>query len=142
MTVKRFERGGSIPETAIIMMALMLFIFGVVDCGRALYTYSAVASLARQGARWAIVRGSQSCTNSNNQLSGCNASASDVANYVQSIAGPAIDKNSVHVTPTWTACGKAPACTVSVNVAYQFSLLGPISMAIPMSSTSQMVISQ
>ena len=142
MTVKRSERGSSIPETAIIMMALMLFMFGVVDCGRALYTYSAVANLARQGARWAIVRGSQSCTNSNNQLSGCNASSSDVVSYVQSIVGPAIDNTNVHVTPVWTSCGNAPACTVSVNVAYTFRPVGPISLTIPMSSTSQMVISQ
>ncbi|HXO17590.1 MAG TPA: TadE/TadG family type IV pilus assembly protein [Candidatus Dormibacteraeota bacterium] len=140
--MRRSERGAGLPETAIVMMALLLFMFGVIDFGRGLYTYSFVANAARQGARWAIVRGSQSCTNSNNNLSGCNAKQSDVVAYVQSLSNGATDPSQIGVTPTWTACGNAPGCVVSVKVTYPFKMLGPLTGTLNMSSTSQMVISQ
>jgi hypothetical protein len=53
-----------------------------------------------------------------------------------------MDTSRMTVTPSWSSCGNAPTCTVSVRVAYTFNPLGPISMAIPMASTSLMVISQ
>ena len=142
MSVKRSERGAGLPETAVIMMALLLFMFGVVDFGRALYTYSFVANLAREGARWAIVRGSQSCANSKNNLTGCNAQQSDVIAYVKSLSYGATDTSIMTVTPTWTTCGKAPGCVVTVKVQYPFHLIGPIAGTINLASTSQMVISQ
>ncbi len=142
MRVKKSERGAGLPETAIVMAGLLLFMFGVVDFGRALYTYSFVANIARQGARWAIVRGSQSCANSNNNLTGCNAKQSDVVAYVRSLSNGATDPTQITVTPAWTACGNAPGCVVSVQVAYPFKMLGPIAGTLNMSSTSQMVISQ
>ena len=53
------QRGASLPETAIVMAVLLALLFGIIDFGRAMYTYAFVAQLAREGARWAIVRGNQ-----------------------------------------------------------------------------------
>ena len=61
MKPKHGERGASLVETVIVMGVLLALMFGIIDFGRALYTYSFVAQLARQGARWAIVRGAN-CT--------------------------------------------------------------------------------
>lgn len=143
--VRKRERGASLPETAIVMAVLLALILGIMEFGRVMYTYAFVAQLARQGARWAIVRGSQ-CT----LLDHCNAQSTDIQNYVRSLSEGATNPNNINVTATWppTQCppgasGNAPGCVVSVNVQYRYYFLSFISSgSIPMSSTSQMVISQ
>ncbi|HEX4014353.1 MAG TPA: TadE/TadG family type IV pilus assembly protein [Candidatus Cybelea sp.] len=138
---KHGERGSSMVEMAIAAGALLAIILGVVDFGRAMYTYGYVAQLARQGARWAIVRGS-TCT----VIDHCNAGTSDVNTYVQSLAEgmtPANSNGSLSATATWPNSCKTAGCTVSVSVTYPFKFIGVLPGAvINMSSTSQMVISQ
>jgi Flp pilus assembly protein TadG len=144
---RTFERGSSLPETAIIMAVLLALMFGIIDFGRAIYTYAFVAQLARQGARWAVVRGSE-CT----LLDHCNARSSDVKTYVQSLSEGATAANNIGVLATWGSCppgstGNAPGCVVTVTVTYNFAFMLPWlpsgSLAtIPMSSASAMVVSQ
>jgi Flp pilus assembly protein TadG len=139
------ERGSSLPETVIVMTVLLALMFGIIDFGRAMYTYSFVAQLARQGARWAIVRGSN-CS----LLDHCMAQQSDVQTYVQSLGeGATVSSSTTVITNfavTNTACGTshAPGCVMSVTVSYPFKFFLP--WVLPgnvwnLSSTSQMVIS-
>ena len=148
MRAHKRERGSSLPETAMVMGALLALIFGIIDFGRATYTYSFVAQVARQGARWAIVRGS-SCT----ALDHCNASQNDIANYVQSLNQGVTKSSGFITTALWGNCppgsssNNAPGCTVTVTVKYPFSFMLPFmpngSLAtVNMVSASQMVISQ
>ena len=52
----RFWRSGqALPEFAIVLPVLLLFIMGIVDFGRAIYAYNAVSNAARMGVRTAIV---------------------------------------------------------------------------------------
>jgi hypothetical protein len=90
------------------------------------------------------VRGSQ-CS----QLDHCNAQQSDIQSYVQSLSEGATAPGNIGVIASWSNCpagssGNAPGCTVSVKVSYPFNfMLGYMPKgSIPMSSTSQMVISQ
>jgi Flp pilus assembly protein TadG len=147
MHVRRRERGASLPETAIVMTVCLALLFGIIEFGRAMYTYAFVAQLAREGARWAIVRGNQ-CT----LLDHCNAAQSDIQTYVQSLSEGATNASGINVTANWPTSGcppgqtaKSPGCVVSVTVSYNFNFL-PTKYApstfIAMSSTSQMVISQ
>ena len=87
------ERGSSLPEAAIVMTLLLTMLFGIVDFGRAFYTYDLVSHLARQGARWAIVRGSQ-CSG----LDHCPAQqgSTDIQPYVQSLSEGATDGEPNH----------------------------------------------
>ncbi len=149
MRRKHSERGASLPETAIVISAVLALTFGIIDFGRAMYTYDFVAQLAREGARWAAVRGSDSCTNSANTLPNCNASAANIQSYVQSLSQGATVASSIHATPAYSCPGggsgtNAPSCTVAVTVTYPFGFVMPFlpKSGIPMSSTSQMVISQ
>jgi Flp pilus assembly protein TadG len=150
MTARTSQRGSSLPETAIVMSVLLALLFGVIDFGRATYTYSYVAQLARQGARWSIVRGSK-CS----ALDHCNASQTDIQTYVRSLSQGATDASQITVlAPLYTNCppgssGDAPGCTISVTVRYPFSFMLPYMpktaghyTTIMMASTSQMVISQ
>lgn len=140
------ERGAGMAETALVMGVVLALLFGIIDFGRTMYTYAFTAQLARQGARWAIVRGSQ-CT----LLDHCNASKEDIQSYVRSLSYGATDANSIAVNTTWSAAScppnstatNAPGCVVSVNVQYPFKFVAPfMPAAIQMSSTSQLVISQ
>lgn len=142
------ERGASLPETAIVMAVLLALLFGIADFARAIYTYSFVSNVAREGARWAIVRGAESCTYSNNTLASCNASQTTIQAYVKGLFGGPANPADATVSVSWPPClvpagGNAPGCTVAVNVQYNFAFLPFVShLTIPMSSTSQMVISQ
>lgn len=53
----RSERGQAIIETAVIMLALLLFSAGVLDFGRCIYQYNLAQAAAGYGARWASVVG-------------------------------------------------------------------------------------
>ncbi|MBV8344097.1 MAG: pilus assembly protein [Candidatus Eremiobacteraeota bacterium] len=144
--MKNRERGTSLVETTIVMAVVLALLFGIIDFGRATYTYAFVAQVARQGARWAMVRGSQ-CT----VLDHCNASQSDIQTYVQSLSEGATTPSGLGVTASWGPCppglsGNDPGCPVTVTVKYPFKFMLPYlpgpNMQINMSSTSEMVISQ
>jgi Flp pilus assembly protein TadG len=145
-----FQRGSSLPETAIAMAAVLAILFGIIDFGRAMYTYGFVATMAREGARWAIVRGSESCTNSPS-LPDCGATKAEIVSYVQGLSEGATVASSINVTPSWPGTGctgstlNAPGCNVIVQVSYPFKFLAlPFfpKAGITMTSTSEMVISQ
>jgi Flp pilus assembly protein TadG len=139
------ERGSTLIEMAFAAASALMLILGIMELGRAYYTYGFVAQLARDGARWAMVRGSMSCTNSGSKLNDCDATPAEIQSYVQSLSEGATVPADITVTTTYPSCGtNAPGCTVSVNVSYPFQYIDrymPRSV-ITMSSASQMVIAQ
>src|SRR4051812_29312205 len=74
------EAGGAILEMAISSSILFAMFFGVFELTLASYTYHYVSAAAREGARFAIVRGSTSCANTPN-LANCNASPTVIGNF-------------------------------------------------------------
>jgi Flp pilus assembly protein TadG len=148
MRGRHYERGTSLPETAVILVTLLLLMFGIIDFGRAMYTYAFVAQLARQGARYAIVRGSQ-CT----VLSNCpNVTSAQINTYVQSLSDGATAVggiNGINATTIWSCpndqtASETPGCTAAVTVAYNFNPIFPYIKigTLAFSSTSKMVVSQ
>jgi Flp pilus assembly protein TadG len=148
----RSNRGSALVEFAFLIPVIFALVFGIIDFGRAMYSYHFVSNAAREASRWASVRGS-TCTGF---PSACPASSSDVANYVVSIAPAGIDSSSSRLTvnPGWPAAStnppvcasysNHPGCVVQVQITYQFNFILPFlpSSGIPMTSTSQMIISQ
>ncbi|CAN5716281.1 hypothetical protein BH23PLA1_BH23PLA1_28630 [soil metagenome] len=51
------RRGAAMVEAAIILPILAMFIFGLITGAMGIFYYQRVATLAREGARWASVRG-------------------------------------------------------------------------------------
>ncbi|MGH9744870.1 MAG: TadE/TadG family type IV pilus assembly protein [Candidatus Acidiferrales bacterium] len=139
-------------EFAFLVPVLFALVFGIIDFGRAMYSYHFVSNAAREASRWASVRGS----NCADYSQACPAAATDVSDYVASIAPPGIDKSPSRLVAntTWVAppnnlaiCvtqPNNPGCTVQVQVSYQFRFVLPFLPAsgITMTSTSQMIISQ
>jgi Flp pilus assembly protein TadG len=144
------EDGSSIVETALSAMAVLALFLGVMEMSLALYTYHFISEAAREGTRYAMVRGS-SCTSF---ASACPAQASDVQNYVRGLGFPGIVPANMTVTTAWPTTGASctpsslpcnnPGNFVQVTVQYQFPLSIPFvpSSTLPLTSTSQMAISQ
>jgi Flp pilus assembly protein TadG len=142
------ERGSNLVEYGIVLVVMLTMIFGLIDFGRALYAYHFVSEAAREGTRYAIVRGS-ACT-----TPGCPASQSSIQSYLSNVPA-GIDPTKLSVTATWNpndsqVCqnaggnGNAPGCVVEVQVTYNFNFMLPFmpKNTLVMQSSSQMVISQ
>jgi Flp pilus assembly protein TadG len=141
--IRHDDRGESLIEFAASAALLLTVIFGIMDCSRALYVYHFISYAAQQGTRYAIVRGANwkgtSCTSTTAQ--DCDATATAVQSYVQSIAPPSVTASDLIVTTTWpgqTVTGdtepcdgdegtsvNGQGCAVKVQVSYSFSFLLP-----------------
>lgn len=153
----RGDEGASLVEMALACAVLFAVLFGLFEMTLAFYTYHFVSEAAREATRWAIVRGSQ-CSTNTPALNDCNASTSDIQNYVQNLGYPGLSAANLTVTTawlqqtappnaTWAACAgecNSPGNQVQVTVAYAFPLTIPYwkSTTLNVSSTSTMVISQ
>ncbi len=138
VTVSRRERGSALVEFAAVFTLLFTFLFAIMDLSRALYAYDFVADAAREGTRYAMVRGS-TCTS---WTTACPAAASDIQTYLKNVPA-GINPQGVTVTTTWTP-NNTPGSVVQVQVQYSFQPIFPLipKAALIMTSTSQVVISQ
>jgi len=156
------DRGSALVEYAIVLTVFVTFLFAIMDFSRFLYTYHFVSEVAREGTRYAVVRGSTyrttACTST--FTFACNATAANVTSYVQGLTPPEITSSSLTVATTWpgaaptgaeTACNttngnNSPGCLVQVAVCYPFKFMLPFlsksASTWTVSSTSVMVISQ
>ncbi len=143
------QRGSALVEFALSLLVFLSLLFGVMDFGRALYTYHAVCHAAREGARFAIVNGSGSKSYPGG------ASASDIANVVENASSlnpstlnynqqsPNTSAGAMNVYTTWNPNNKAGG-TVKVQTQYNYRFMFPLlpSTTLTLSNTAQMVISQ
>lgn len=147
------ETGSAYIEAAVGFAVLLCVMVAVLQLSLAFYTYHFVGEAAREASRFAMVRGSSSCTNSPN-LSYCNATSDQVATWVRGLEYPGINPNNLTVSVTWPSTGSNcypsaspcnnPGNLVNVNVAYSFPFDVPFygKSTFNLRSASQMVISQ
>ena len=149
------EEGAAILETALSITVFLTFLFGIFEAGFALYSYHFISEAAREGTRYASVRGNSWGTACAAYTSyECTASSTQIQSYVQNIGFPGINPSYMTVTPSWSAysegssCPSSGACNsygnlVTVNVTYNFPLIVPFIPAktFALSSTSAMIIS-
>lgn len=156
----RDQRGGSLVESAISISIFLMVFFAVFDFSIAFYTYHYISDAAREGTRYAIVRGS--LCSSNSKTAPCPATADDIASYIKGLNYPGIDPanyktiSTSWLTPsgpsgsgnTFSACTTAPCnkpgYQVKVDITYQFPLDVPLwaEQTLKIRSSSAMVISQ
>ena len=131
-------------EFAVAAMALLMFVFGIMEFARLVYAYHTVADAARLGSRWAMVRGT-ACP-----ATTCPAQATDVRTFVRTKT-PLLDPSTVTVTTTWTktatcvgTSNQGPGCIVTVTVSYPFAFVVPFvsNAGVTINSSSQMIIAQ
>jgi Flp pilus assembly protein TadG len=154
------ERGSTLFEFAMVAVITLVLMFGMIDLARALYSYHFVTTAAREGARFASVRGA--LCSSSVAPPPCPAQQIDVQNFVTAITPQGIDAGNVTATllpgtNTMPVCGSGPpfypGCMFTVTVTYQFKWIFPAAFyslapvnfqsgTIVMSSTSEMVQSR
>jgi len=129
------EAGSALVEFALATVVILTVLFGIIDVGRALYSYDWVTDAARRGSRYAMVRGQTSCIASPH-LTDCRATPGTpstpgtIAYYAVS-NGFGINRNAVILTATcWpnTNISNAPCptgTTVIVTVNYPFEFILP-----------------
>jgi len=49
------EKGQSLVEMALVVMIFLFLLFGILEFGRAVWTYNTIIQATRAGARWAVV---------------------------------------------------------------------------------------
>lgn len=130
---RHLKRGQTLVEFAMVASVFLLLLFGIIQMARAVYSYNFVSYAARDATRYAIVHGSKSLSP---------AASSDVKNFVVNEAN-GFDTSQFTVTTTWNPDNN-PGSSVNVVVTYNFSLSIPFfgNVTLPLTSTSQMVISQ
>ena len=102
-------RGATLVEFSLASILFFTITFGTIEFGRMILDYNIVSNAAREGVRYAAVRGASS---------GHAASASEVATYVASRSVVLLTASNVTVTwPTDNAVGSV----VQVRVQYSFT---------------------
>jgi Flp pilus assembly protein TadG len=155
--VLRGDKGSSVVETALASSVFFAGLIGTFQVSLSLYASHFVDEAAREASRYAMVRGSTSCTNTPS-LSNCNVTAGQIQTYVRGLGYPGVNASNVTVTTTWlsasasqpttwSACGNQcnePGNLVKVVATYPFKISIPLvpNLSFNLSSTSSSVISQ
>jgi Flp pilus assembly protein TadG len=140
------RRGAALVEAAIVLPFLFLFLIGTITIGMGIFRYQQVAALAREGARYAAVHGTQYAADTGNTA----ATYTDIYNNAilpkaTGLVASDIVFNSGSVTwslsnsPTSaTSTGASQMNTVSVTVTYNWTPERYIIGTIALKSTSVM----
>lgn len=75
--IRESERGQALVEFTMILPILLILLFGLIDFGRAFYTWMIVTNAAREGARIAAVQANQSAVQARIYGSFCDNYPSD-----------------------------------------------------------------
>lgn len=106
----RREEGASLVEFAFSLGIFLLLTLGIMYVCMALFSYEYVDFAAREGVRWAIVRGSDCYLSSS--MPGCDSSATetateikqsktDIQNYVKGLNYPIVNPSQLNVNVQW-----------------------------------------
>ena len=128
------QKGQSLLEMAFVSLIFFFLLFGIIEFGRALWTYNTIVQSTRQAARWAVVNVANSAdtTDINRARNIVVYGYPDVSSGAPLLAG--LDSATVTVTilPLQTdASGTAINEKISVSVSnFQFRFIVPIAPTI------------
>lgn len=128
------RRSGAALVEAAFVLPVLLFLLYVLFCGAIMVlTVDQVGAAAREGARWASVRGTSYQFNTKLPA----ATATDIDAQVKS-QGVTLDTSRMTTNVSWQATNR-PGNYVTVEVRYQWPGLGPFSAQEFVARTSQLV---
>jgi Flp pilus assembly protein TadG len=153
VTLVHQDSGQTIIEFAITLSVLLTAVFTLIELCLVFYTSSTISECAREGTRYAIVRGSTCLTNGTSGAgASCTASASAINSYVSSLGYPNAGGGTMTVSTTYSSDGvtftptgsNAPNSIVRVNISYNFPIRLPLvpKNALTLKAQSQMTILQ
>jgi len=135
------EGGATLVEFAFSLPLLFTFLFCFMQLCVAFYSYQLISECAREGSRYAMVRGA-SCPNSTTPT--CEVTAAAVNTYVSGLRYPNIGGGIITVSTTYPSGSEAVGSLVKVKVTYVLSITMPFvpKNSLTMASTSQAYIVQ
>jgi Flp pilus assembly protein TadG len=110
----RRERGSTVVESALAMTVFFMLVLGIMDMSCMVMAHNTLAYAAREGIRWASVRGA---------ASGSPADAAMVSAYVKSRM-ISLNPAAAAVTTTWTPNNNAGS-TINITVTYAYTPVAP-----------------
>ncbi|MBW3696781.1 pilus assembly protein [Vibrio sp. T187] len=128
------NRGLAIVEFTIVATVFLFVLFAIVEGARFIYSNGVVTHYAREGARYASVRGAQAATDTLRK-SDAPATETSVGNYVNQ----SIPLQSVTTTVTWSP-DNSLGSEVSVTVSYEFQSLLTIFNSVTISNSATSII--
>lgn len=140
--------GQALVEFALVAPIFFLLLFGIIEAGRFILYYQTLNNATREGARYAIVHGSNSFCPSGpmppgqSAPSGCyDGSGARVVQQVRDTAFGVLGA-SVVVTPTWGLTGNGRDSDVTVRATYTYNTMVPLVPlpAITITAESRLVI--
>lgn len=137
------SRGQALVEFALVAPIFFLLLFGIIEAGRFILYYQTLNNATREGARYAIVHGSNSFCPSGPMPPGQSPPAGcyDLpgAKVVQQVKDSAFGVlgPSVVVTPTWGLTGNGRDSDVTVRATYTYNAMIPIVPLPPITITAE-----
>jgi Flp pilus assembly protein TadG len=119
-------RGGqTLVEFAVVTVITVMMLLFVVEMGRMVLVYTAVANAARAGLRYAIVHGSSRATGATvNNASGPASNPAQVLSVISDFAGAgALTTSLLIVSVTYPGSSNAPGQNVAITVVYPYNPL-------------------
>ncbi len=145
------DAGAATLEFALTSVVLFMSVFGIMGFSLEVFAYHQVAEAAREGTRYAMVRGNKCVIDGTS----CTATAEEIQSYVQGLALPGINASSLMVNTSYSAYPTGSSCTPNANCANPGDLVTvqvtyPAPLDLPFvphitlmtSASSSMVISQ
>jgi Flp pilus assembly protein TadG len=135
------EGGQAIVEIAIALPVIAAFTFVMIEVCLMFYSYCMISESAREGTRYAIVRGA-TCQTS--QGGSCTVSAATMNGVVTHLNWPNLGNGTMSANTTYPDGNENPGSRVKVVVSYTFPYSMPFMPkgSIHMASTSVMYIVQ
>jgi Flp pilus assembly protein TadG len=132
------RRATTVPELAMVLPIVLVFLFGTLDFAQVMYAYGTVSEAARVGARYAMVHGYNSAA-----PVGPTANDATVASTVQT-AALALNASQLTITSSWGAGDNAAGSPVTVTASYKvyLSVAGLVGLgsSVTVSGTTTMLI--
>ena len=132
--LERARAGQSLAELPIVLVLFLVVMFGIVDGSRLILAHNAVSLSAREGVRYASVRGSSS-----DLIASGTDPTPDIKDYVKSkTVGVPVD-----VSVAWDDPTHSPGTAVAVTVQSTFTPVTLfLSRTMNLASSTKMVISR
>jgi hypothetical protein len=138
--------GQALVEFALVAPIFFFLLFGTIEAGRFILFYETLNNATREGARYAIVHGSNSSCPSGPMPPGMTPPGCydpTGAKVVQRVKDTAFGLlgTAVTVSPVWTGLGNGRDADVTVTATYTYQPLVPIPIpAITITAESRLVI--
>lgn len=134
----------ALVEFALVAPIFLLLLFGIIEAGRFIFHYEMLSNATRDGARYAIVHGSNSSCPSGPMPGGvtnpCDADGDNVREAVRDSAISLVATGDFDVLdPVWDPNNQRGS-KVTVSVAYTYNAIMPLLPPISITAESTLVI--